>query len=167
MNFIQKIATGRLFFRRSEGPKPNRIPDLVAKFTFMNKTYILEDFEIGFTQEVNDKGRPGGLPHGGFISLTFSESPEADVNEWMMREKLLRDGEIRFFKNKSKVRDSSVLNITFKDAYCVKYKKQIDALGAGLRTTIVISPRFVKIGEEEFENDWKIEKELPYYIRSN
>jgi hypothetical protein len=62
MNFIQRIATGRLFFRKSEPrTKSGRIPDLVAKFTFMEETYILEKFDIGFTQEINEKVKPGGL----------------------------------------------------------------------------------------------------------
>ena len=175
MNFIQKIVTGRLFSRKSEPisrknepmNSPSRIPDFVAKFTFMEDTYILEDFDISFTQEVNEKGRPGGLPYGGMMTLTLSETPNANINEWIMREKMLRDGEIRMFPNKNKVDESSVLNITFKDAYCIRYKKQMDALGGGLRTTLVISPRYVKIGGEEFENKWKKEDSLPYYIRSN
>lgn len=168
MNFIQKIATGRLFFRKSESiHKPNRIPDLVAKFIFMDMTYILESFDIGFTQEVNDKGKPGGLPTGGIMTLTLSETPDATINEWIMRETLLRDGEIRIFPNKRRINESAEINIIFKDAYCVRYKKQIDALGSGLHTTLVISPRYIKIGREEFENNWKNAEPLPYYIRSN
>jgi hypothetical protein len=168
MNFLQKIATGRLFFRKSEpANKPGRIPDLVAKFTFLDSTYILENFDIGFTQEVNENGKPGGLPHGGMMTLTLSETPDVKINEWIMSEEMMRDGEIRIFPNKRKVDESSVLNITFKDAYCIRYKKQMNALGGGLRTTLVISPRYVKIGMEEFENNWKTEEQLPYYIRSN
>lgn len=167
MNFIQRIATGRLFARKSERDKPNRIPDLVAKFSFMEKNYILEDFDISFTQEVNEKGRPGGLPSGGIMTLTLSETPDVTINEWIMSETLLRDGEVRIFPNKSRVEESAVLNIIFKDAYCIKYKKQIDVAGGGLRTTLFISPRYVKIGGEEFENNWKVGESLPYYIRSN
>jgi len=167
MNFLKRIATGRLFARKSEQDKPSRIPDLVAKFTFMEKSYILENFDIGFSQEVNEKGKPGGLPSGGIMTLTLSETPDATVNEWIMRESLLRDGEIRIFPHSTKINESSILNITFKDAYCVRYKKSIDALGGGLRTTLVISPRYIKIGQEEFENNWKIRDSLPYYIRSN
>ncbi|MDR2915099.1 MAG: hypothetical protein LBV74_09755 [Tannerella sp.] len=167
MNFLQRIATGRLFARKSEPDKPGRIPDLVAKFIFMDKTYILEDFEISFTQEVNEKGRPGGLPCGGIMTLTLSETPDASINEWMVRETLLRDGEVCIFPHKRKVDGSAVLNILFRDAYCIRYKKQIDVLGGGLRTTLFISPRYVKMGREEFENNWKVEEDLPYYIRSN
>lgn len=167
MNFIQRIASGRLFARKSEKEKPNRIPDLVAKFTFMDRTYILENFDISFTQEVNEKGKPGGLPSGGIITLTLSETPDAAINEWIMRETLLRDGEVRIFPHKSKIDESALLNIAFRDAYCVRYKKQIDALGGGLRTTLFISPKYVKIGGEEFENNWKTSAALPYYIRSN
>ena len=192
MNFLQRIATGRLFYKKSEPRykpanvpanvetneqvnvpvnvavnEPDGIPDLVAKFTFMEETYILENFEIGFSQEVNEKGKPGGLPHGGIMTLTLSETPDANINAWITREDLLRDGEIRFFPNKEKIKKSSILDITFKDAYCIRYKKQIDALGWGLRTTLVVSPRYIKIGIEEFENNWKKEESLPYYIRSN
>ena len=168
MNFLQRIVTGRLFARKSEPLlSPSLVPDLVAKFTFMEETYILENFDIGFTQEVNEKGKPGGLPYGGIMTLTLSETPDANINEWMMRERMMRDGEIRVFSNKSKIDESSVLDITFKDAYCIKYKKQMNALGGGLRTTLIISPRYVKIGVEEFENNWKKEEQLPYYIRSN
>lgn len=168
MNFIQRIATGRLFFRKSDPVnKPSRIPDMVAKFTFMDKTYVLEDFDISFTQEINEHIKPGGLPLGGIMSLTISETSDVTINEWIMRETLLRDGEIRIFPNKRKVEESAVLNIIFKDAYCIKYKKQIDVLGSGLRTMLFISPRYVKIGLEEFENNWKVEDGLPYYIRSN
>lgn len=167
MNFLQRIATGRLFARKSERDKPSRIPDLVAKFIFMEKTYILEDFDISFTQEVNEKGQPGGLPFGGIMTLTISETPDSTINEWIMRETLLRNGEIRFFPNKSRIDDSSVLNIVFEDAYCIRYKKRIDALGGGLRTTLYISPRYVKVGHDEFENDWKASESLPYYIKSN
>ncbi len=167
MNFLQRIATGRLFTRKSEAEKPSRIPDLVAKFTFMEKAYILENFDISFTQEVNEKGKPGGLPFGGMMTLTISETPDVVINEWMMRETLLRDGEIGLFSNKSKIDDSPVLNIVFKDAYCVRYKKKIDALGGGLRTTLFISPRYVKIGQEDFENNWKASESLPYHIKSN
>jgi len=167
MNFLQKIATGRLFARKSEKDKPSRIPDLVAKFFFMDKTYILENFDISFMQEVNEKGKPGGLPSGGIMTLTLSETPDATINEWIMRETLMRDGDIKIFPNKSKIDDSSILNITFKDAYCVRYKKHMDTLGGGLHTTLFISPRYVKIGHEEFENNWETSESLPYYIRSN
>jgi hypothetical protein len=167
MNFLQRIATGRLFARKSENDKPGRIPDLVAKFIFMDKTYILENFDISFTQEVNEKGKPGGLPTGGIMTLTISEAPDATINEWIMRETLLREGEIRFFPNKSRIDDSSVLNIVFKDAYCIRYKKQIDASGSGLRTTLCISPRYIKVGQDEFENNWKVSESLSYYIKSN
>jgi hypothetical protein len=84
----------------------------------------------------------------------------------MLREELKRDGEIRFLSGETKVTGGAELIIFFEEAYCVDYKKQIHTLNGGLFTTLKISPRTVKIGNEEFSNNWKKEEVLPYAIRS-
>lgn len=142
------------------------MPDKIIKFTMMDSTYILEAFELNFNQELNQKGQPGGLLRGGIMTLTISESPDYYINEWMLREDLQRDGLIQIFPNKKKVNEGAELVISFKDAYCIRYNKKIDTLGAGLLTTIVISPRYVKVGNEEFENRWKRQETLDHNIRS-
>lgn len=146
---------------------PVEMPDTVVKFTFMDKTYILEAFELNFGQELNLKGQPGGLPRGGIMTITLSETPDYYINEWMLREELQRDGVIRILPNKGRIDEGAGLVISFRDAYCIRYNKKIDTGGAGVLTTIVVSPRAVKIGNEEFINRWKKQESLPYYIRSN
>lgn len=141
-----------------------KLPDQVIKFLFMGKTYILEDFELNFNQELDRKGNPDGLPKGGLMTLTFGETPDYTINEWMCRENLLRDGEIRFQSGDIQVRKGADLVISFRDAYCIKYHKSIRA--EGFFTTLTLSPRTVQIGNEEFTNRWKLSEELPYYIRS-
>jgi len=160
MNFFQKIKTGRLFHKKNE-------PDILIKFIFMNTTYIVEEFEMSFDQELNSKGLPGGLPRGGIMTLTFSETPDYYINEWMLKEEIVRDGIIRFFPNKFKIEESALLTISFYSAYCIHYKKVINTEKGGLFTTIVISPRSIKMGNEEFENNWKKIESLSHYIRSN
>ncbi len=167
MNFFERILTGRLFFKKKNTEiTEEKFPKAVVKFTFMDRTYILESFELNFTQEINSKGQPGGLPRGGIMTITMSETPDYFINEWMSREELLRDGLIRILPNKGKVNEGAGLTISFKDAYCIRYIKKINTLETGLLTTIVVSPRSVKIGNEEFENRWKKQESLSHYIRS-
>jgi hypothetical protein len=85
----------------------------------------------------------------------------------MVQPYLLRNGVIKFFANKEKVRKNALLTISFQDAYCVEYKKNMDTSNLGLLTTLLISPRTIKMGNEEFENSWKKpDDNFPYYIRS-
>lgn len=160
MNFIQRIKTGRLFHRHQE-------PDIIIKFTFMDKTYILEAFDMCFNQEINNKGQPGGLPRGGIMLLTFADATDFYLNEWITRGDLPREGTIRFLPNRHKINEGAMLIISFSDAHCIQYEKKIRTLEGGLSTTIVVSPRYVKIGNEAFENKWKNEERLSHCIRSN
>lgn len=160
MSFLDRFRRGRVFFNNEE------LPEQITKFIFMDKSYILEEFSLSFQQEINDKGRPDGLPSGGIMNLTFAGAPDYHINEWMVHEQLLRNGEIRFLSGEKKVTSGADLVIIFEDAFCVEYKKYIHTLKGGLFTSLKISPKTVKIGEEEFSNNWKQEEALPYYIRS-
>jgi len=160
MNFFEQFRTGRLF------SGSNRLPEQVVKLIFMEKNYILEEFDIGFHQDINSKGQPEGLPRGGIMNLTFAGAPDEFINEWMARTDLLRNGEIRFLSGELKVTGGAELIIVFEDAYCVAYSKHIDTRKGGLLTTLKISPRRVKLQNEEFTNRWQREEALPYYIRS-
>lgn len=159
MKFFERILNRRLY------ASSKKLPDRVIKFIFMDKTYILEEFSLNFNQELNQKGNPEGKPRGGIISLTFCEAPDYYINEWMCRENAVRDGEIRFLSSDIKITKGADLIIYFKDAYCIQYKKSIGK--TGLFTTLTISPRKVKIRNEEFTNRWKLSEDLPYYMRSS
>jgi hypothetical protein len=160
MNYFEKILKGRLFF------SSEKLPDQVVKFIFMDKSYLLEEFSMGFRQEIDSRGRPDGLPAGGIMNLTFADTPDYYINEWMLRDDLPRNGEIRFLSGDIKVTGGAELIIFFEEAYCVEYKKHIHTLQGGLFTSLTVSPRSVKIGNEEFENSWKREETHPFYIRS-
>jgi hypothetical protein len=160
MNYFRNILRGRLFF------SSKKIPEQIIKFIFMDNYYILEEFSIDFHQETDINGRPDSLPAGGIMNITFAGAPDYSINEWMIREELLRNGEIRFLSGEKKVTSGAQFIIFFEDAYCIEYKKHIDTLKGGLFTSLTVSPRHIRIGKEEFTNKWKREEELPYYIRS-
>jgi hypothetical protein len=185
-NFIYKVRTGRLF-AGSEQPKETatvsreQLPDVpapvaekktigpkqVIHFLFMEKTYIVEGFNLNFKEDVDPrKNRPDSFTYGGTMQITLSETPGHDINDWMAQTYKLRNGEIRFFRNMPKITDSSMLTIFFEDAYCVAYSKKINTATSGLLTTLTISPQRIKIGTEEFENKWKKKEILSHTIKS-
>lgn len=147
MGFFDRIRQGRLFFGKKE-------PSMIASFRFKTKKYILEEFDLEFGQEVSSKGKPDSLPCGGRITITMSEVPDESINSWMMNSYQKQDGEFRFLINNGMISEGAVLQIQFRDAYCIDYRKTLNPQGAGSLTTLVISPRYIRVGNEEFENRW-------------
>lgn len=147
MGFFDKIRSGRLFFGKKE-------PTIVVSFQFKGKKYILEEFDLEFGQDVNVKGKPDSFPHGGQITITMSDVPDENINSWMMDSYRKEEGEFRFLINDGMINQGAVLQIQFKDAYCTDYRKILNPQGAGTLTTLAISPHYIRVGNEEFENKW-------------
>jgi len=148
MDFFKKIRTGKLFHGKKE-------PNLVVEFILRDQVYVVEEFDLEFKQDINQKNRPEGEPYGGVITVTISDTPDDWIKHWMINAKERNDGEFRFLLNEGRIESGAQLRILFKDAYCVNYYTVMDTQGAGLLTTLVISPRVVHIGNEELENNWK------------
>lgn len=146
MGFFDKIRSGRLFFGKKE-------PSIIVQMMFRDRKYIVEEFDLEFKQDVNSKGKPDSMPHGGLITITISDVPDDNINDWMMDSFRKQNGEFRFLTNDGMIREGAQLNIKFEDAYCVHYQKVINPVGAGVLTTLVISPRVLKIGNEVFKNN--------------
>jgi len=145
MGFFSKIRSGRLFFGKKE-------PSIIVQMMFNGQKYIIEEFDLEFKQDVNAKGKPDSMPYGGLITITMSDTSQDSINDWMMDSFRKQDGEFRFLMNDGMIREGARLVIRFEDAYCVNYQKVVNPVGAGVLTTLVISPRVLKIGNEVFEN---------------
>jgi len=189
MNFIKRIS--RIFIKENQEPpekevisekpviqqgnrkeesdntdKPSIQYGVIVKLKIKDEIYIVEEFDLNFDQPVTAKGKRDGRPRGGIMTLVFSETLSDRINNWMQKEGATQNGEVIFYPYKSKTDESALLNIIFCDAFCIHYKKEIDSR-KGLMTTLVVSPRSIKIGNEEFENIWKVSKPLSYNIKSN
>ena len=142
-------------------------PDVVIHFIFMDKTYIVENFNLNFKQDINTyKNRPDSFTYGGTMQITLSGFLDFALDEWLTQTYQTREGEIHFFPNTPKITDSALLSIFFEDAYCTACNKTIDAETSGVLTTLTISPRKVIIGKEEFENKWKKQEPLSHTVKS-
>lgn len=147
MGFFDRIRKGKLFFGKKE-------PAMVVRFTFRGKEYILEEFDLEFRQDIDDRNKPDGDIYGGLITLTISEKPGEWLTAWMMNSFEKHDGEIRFFVNGDKITEGAALQLVFREAYCISYQQEMNPQGAGLLTTVIISPHSIKVGNEEHMNKW-------------
>jgi hypothetical protein len=142
-------------------------PDVVIHFIFMGKTYVVENFNLNFRQDVNIlKNRPDSFTYGGVMQITLSGFLDPTLDGWLTQTYQSREGEIRFFPNMPKITDSALLSIFFTEGYCTACNKTIDVSTSGVLTTITISPRSIKIGNEEFTNRWKVKEALSFTIKS-
>ena len=112
------------------------------------------------------KNRPDSFTYGGTMQITLSGFLDSSLDEWLTQTYQTRDGEIHFFANMPKITDSALLSLFFTDAYCTACNKMIDTATNGVLTTLIVSPRNIKIGNEEFENRWKAKEPLEFTIKS-
>lgn len=149
MGFFEKLKLGRLFSGKQEAPK------LIVDFIFRDNRYIIEEFDIEFKQDLDRKNKPDGEVYGGIITATLADEPDNWINIWMINSSERSDGQFRFLKNETKIDEGAQFNIFFEDAICIGYKKVINTMGNGLLTTLIISARIIKFGNQEFEKKWK------------
>ncbi|MDR0834405.1 MAG: hypothetical protein LBN93_09540 [Candidatus Symbiothrix sp.] len=137
MGFFDNIREGRLsFFGKRE-------PDMVVELMFRGQTHLVEELNVEFQEG-----------YGALITLTLNELPDSLLEDWMFHSNQKQTGELRFYPNDNLLNEGCLTQITFREAYCVRYQQVMQPQGSGLLTTLVISPRRLRIGNEEFENRW-------------
>lgn len=111
--------------------------------------YQIQDFQIGFLQDIDYKGQPQHEVTGGIMTFVITQIPDGFINKWMLNSRLLLEGSFVF-----KHLGHTLLTIAFEDAYCVGYKKSMSSI-SGVSTQIVISPKIVNLNKVPHENYWK------------
>lgn len=118
-------------------------------FIVDNDKYEVEQFKIGFSQEVDHKGEPQAESHGGRLILTLTESLPESFYAWNIENNKFKDGRVYFTTPNS----GTVLNIEFFKARCINISRTI-TVGKGLQTVLVISPEIIKLNGIEHDNCW-------------
>lgn len=119
-------------------------------FVVDNIEYEVEQFQIGFSQEVDHKGQPQCESHGGRLILTLTESMPESFYSWNIDENKFKDGRIYFTTGNS----GTILNIEFFNARCINLSRTI-TIGKGLQTILVVSAEIVKLNGIE-HNNWSV-----------
>jgi len=95
-----------------------------SKMILGSKEFKVLHATYKFTQAIDQQNRPNGKPKGSTIDVTIESSTDNEITEWMVSDKMKKDGKIIFYKRDS---ESAMKTIAFKDAFCVEMEETFDA----------------------------------------
>ncbi|MDH7446803.1 type VI secretion system tube protein TssD [Aquimarina sp. 2201CG14-23] len=123
-----------------------------AKLKVGGKEYNVLNCNYGLHQETDATGRPSSITRGGMISIEVESTADTSLSDWMFNNFELRSGSIVFLKRDT---EATAKELTFTDAYAVKYVENFDATGKNpMIERITISARSIAVGNGEHVNDW-------------
>jgi len=147
MGFFDRLLSGKVF-------SDSRSASLVAELEVNGRKYMLSELDWVFKQDLDEHCRPCSGVYGGTLSLTLSEPVDQTIYNWIINSGTRYSGSLRFYNNTNNFEEGAQMVIRFEEAICVRYYKQILAQGSGTLTTLVLSSRVLKVGNEVFEQKW-------------
>ena len=111
--------------------------------------YSVAQFNVVFTQAIDDKGEPQDFVRGGKMLIALKELVSENIHLWAMKSNIRKGGEVVFSREGA----NAVLKVKFKNASCIGFDRVIDAVG-GVSTVLTLSPEQVWLNEVEFYNRW-------------
>ncbi len=109
---------------------------------------------LDINQNVDERGRPASLAHGGKITVEFDTPSDSDViSDWMCNPVKTMGGSITYKKIDQ---DSTMKTISFENAYCIEYHERFDGTmsASNMVTMITISPEKITVGSVSLDNQW-------------
>ena len=124
----------------------------LAKLNIDGEEFTVLKCAFRVNQATDHNGMPSSHPVGGKIELSIESNIKLDFFEWSASSNATKDGEIVFFKRDN---ISSLKTVTFREAYCVEYGEEFDAVDEQpLRTTLVISAKEISMRGTTLDNNW-------------
>lgn len=112
------------------------------------KKYLLDQFNIHFSQPVDAKGEPQKEVFGGKVLFVISQLPDENLIYWASSRYHKKDGEINFGNATS----NTLLKITFREAYCLELHQTVTH---GVETALLISAKELEVKEQIYFSNWK------------
>lgn len=136
MGFFDRLFKGKEVFA------DRRNPDMVCEMTLCGQSHILSEFDIAYELGNNAKEYMEAY-------AVFSESVNAEVENWIMKADRKENGTVRFYRNSDAMDEGTLFEINFSNASCVHYRNV--SQGDVLVKTIVMTLLSVRMGGDEFE----------------
>lgn len=124
----------------------------LAKLNIDDDEMNILECSFNFNQGADSSGRPSQKPRGGQIKILIESTNKTDFLEWMVSNHMTKNGSIIFYKRDNM---SSLKTIEFKEAYCLDYTEDFDAISAEpLKTRVLISAKEITVKGTTFSNNW-------------
>ncbi len=147
MSFFDRLLPSRVFSGK------NSI-GLWAELSLEGKVYTIHEFDWEFKQDLDWHQQPSSELYGGAMGITLQGNVDSTIHNWIMNPGRKHSGILKFYNNVETYSEGAVMEIEFEDAICARYHKQIIADGGLLSTTLVLSARVLKVGNQVFEQKW-------------
>ncbi len=140
---------------RTQEPGRKEDAKVVAELRLGEEKYELIKFDLNFKQDLGRKGLPEGGVYGGRMSCVIRGVPGKLLMAWAISPYLKKDGEIRFYNRNRVIGGGTDFLMRFMGAHCLYIHHQVSIRDHIDRTDLVIAPHGMKVGGDEFENNWK------------
>ena len=121
----------------------------VVTFILDGKKYDVERFGMEFSQPIDFKGQPQSDIRGGQMVINLTQTADDNLYVWAKKSTLRKNGKVLFQTDLG----MTVLEIDFKNAYCINLTREINASN-GTNTSLTISSEIIMIDGIEHDNFW-------------
>lgn len=142
----------KLLGRKETKQEPSKI---VGEITFGDEKYEISQLDLQFQQDTDRKKQAEGDIYGGRIACTIRGTLSKRLISWSIYGDVKVSGEIQFYNRSRWLTGGTDFSIVFVDANCLRIERKVSVRDNKPMTELVIAPRIVKIGNEEFENRWR------------
>ena len=125
----------------------------LAKLELDNEIFNVLEFDVNFSQNTDNNGKPSNKVKGGQIRLVVESTATDLFSEWMVSHTTNKNGKIIFYRRDAM---STMKNVVFSKAYCISFHESFRSEGTvPMQTEILITSNEIKIGNTVFENNWR------------
>lgn len=129
--------------------------DIIIELIIRDEKYILKQIDIEFKRDKNQHGKPECETYGGFITCILRGGIGKHLLAWAVYSDRREEGCIRFYNRKHKLEQGAAFTLQFMDANCISFLREVNNQKKERTTQLVIAPHILKIGNEEFINEWR------------
>lgn len=124
----------------------------LAKLELNNEVFNVLEFDVTFSQSIDNNNKPVNKVKGGQIRLVVESTSSDLFSDWMVSHTSVKDGKVIFYRRDAM---STMKNVVFKKAYCISFQKKFRSEGTlPMTTEILITSNEIKIGNTAFVSNW-------------
>ena len=126
----------------------------LAKLELDDKTYNVLECEYDFTQNIDETGKPKGMPYGGEISIRVESTGTPELLNWMLDHNQTKDGKIIYYRRDAM---SKLQELSFKKAFCISFTEDFNANSTEpLQIELILSAQQITINGITHNKQWKM-----------
>jgi len=96
----------------------------LSKLELDGDTYNVLECRYSFSQQIDNTGKPQGMPQGGEISIRIESTGNPELLGWMLDHNKTKDGKIIFYRRDAM---SKLQELVFEKAYCINFTERFNA----------------------------------------